>query len=380
VSFLFDIVIILLFFVSKSLFSAVEFALQPKPIRQTLLKERFKNGEVHRSERHMEHYENGAFVRNQLLYYQISYGAGLNHAVCMNTFRNLYGIFRKSWGRISRACSNYYAGPIIHGNTGCRNRFSTSSVAVAQPSVVLFLSSIAEEHGDSYATRFIREVTGMSLTDTEEGRIDLPSFFSKRHLYAQYCYSRGYKVHADAKGSYGSLSEYDLREFDDHLWLEGTKPLPVCAWVHFLCIWKSEFPHLKIRNACEDTCGECVKLKNTFYALDKRPPAQPEAVDATASTIDSINDLGPSEDGNSVTSSQFSSDGVNDVNADRFSQEEFPVEALVLEASRHAIQAQKQRFLASSRIRDAKETLASPWEDRWYVVCACVFLCRYSPI
>ncbi len=95
----------------------------------------------------------------------------------------------------------------------------------------------------------------------------------------------------------------------------------------------------------------------------------------------SKNDLGPSEDGNSGTSSQFSSNGVNDVNADRFSQEEFPVEALVLEASRHAIQAQKQRFLASSRIRDAKETLDSPWEDRWYVVCVCVFfLCCYSPI
>ena len=345
--------------------------MQPKPIRQTLLKERFKQGEARRAERNRDHYENIAYVRNHLLYYQISYGAGLNHAVCMNTFRNLYGVFRKSWGRISRACTNYYAGPLIHGNTGRRNRFSTSSVALAQPSVVLFLSSIAEEHGESYATRFIREVTGMSLRDTEEGRIDLPSFFSKRHLYAQYCYSRGYKVQADAKGSYGRTSEYELREFDEHLWPER-EPLPVCAWVHFLRIWKTEFPHLKIRNACEDTCGECVKLKNTFYALDRKPRAEPDAVDVQASTIDSINDLGPSEDGNSVTSSQFSTNGGDDDDADRFSQEEYPVESLVLEASRHAIQAQKQRILASSRITQAKETLDSPWEDRWYVFCVCV--------
>ena len=77
--------------------------------------------------------------------------------------------------------------------------------------VFLFLSNIADEYGELYATHFVREVTGMSLRDTEEGCIDLPSHFLKRHFYAQYCYHQGYKVKANAKGSYDSMSEYKLQ-------------------------------------------------------------------------------------------------------------------------------------------------------------------------
>jgi len=231
--------------------------------------------------------------------------------------------------------------------------------------VFLFLSNIADEYGELYATHFVREVTGMSLRDTEEGCIDLPSHFLKRHFYAQYCYHQGYKVKANAKGSYDSMSEYELRDFDDTLWPPGSEPLAICTWVHFLRIWKTEFPHLKIHNSCDDTYGECVKLKNTFFALDRQlQHAKAQPVESAQSTLDSINEVGPSEDDSSVASSQFSYDGVNDVDAACFAEEDYPVEALVLEASKHALQAQKQRKLASNRISEAKATLDSPWEDR----------------
>jgi hypothetical protein len=85
----------------------------------------------------------------------------------------------------------------------------------------------------------------MSLRDTEEGCIDLPSHFSKRHFYAQYCYHQGYKVTANAKGSYDSMSEYELHDFDDTLWPLSSEPLPICTWIHFLCIWKTEFHILR---------------------------------------------------------------------------------------------------------------------------------------
>jgi len=45
-------------------------------------------------------------------------------------------------------------------------------------------------------------------------------------------------------------------------------------------------------------------------------------------------------------------------------QQEFPVEAIIIEASNHAISAQNQRLLASSRIAEAKETSQLPFEER----------------
>jgi hypothetical protein len=357
-------------FLTFFIFYTVDFALQPKGIRQTLLKERYKHAEFRQRERQMDYRSNSVTVeRGQLLYFELTYGGGINHAVCMNTFRNLYGVFRKSWSRISRACSNYSAGPMIHGNTGRRNRAATAFSTIAKPSVVSFLSDLADRHGESYATRFIREVTGMSLRNTEERLVELPSHFTKRQLYAQYCFTRGYKVKADAKGSYGRLSEYNFREYDDDLWPPGSEPLPVCSWSDFLRFWKSDVPHLKIRNPCEDTCGECFKIKNSFYALDRRPQRAvppPNVASSTRSTLESINELGPSEDGCSVTSSQFSDDNNNIDSQDiqRLREHDYPVEALVLEASKHAMQAQHQRELSSNRINEAKATLHLPWEER----------------
>jgi hypothetical protein len=62
--------------------------------------------------------------------------------------------------------------------------------------------------------------------------------------------------------------------------------------------------HLKIHNSCEETCGECMKLKNTFFALDRQlQHARAQPVESACSTLDSINELGPSEDDSSVASS-----------------------------------------------------------------------------
>jgi len=159
----------------------------------------------------------------------------------MNAFRNLYGVFRASWRKTSLACGNYYAGPIVHGNTGHRNHFTTSSVALSHNSGVSFLSNIADEYGELYATHFVREVTGMSLRDTEEGCIDLPSHFSKRHFYAQYCYHQGYKVKANAKGSYDSMSEYKLQVLMIRYGPRAVSPSPFAHGSIFSAYGKQNF-------------------------------------------------------------------------------------------------------------------------------------------
>ncbi len=69
---------------------------------------------------------------------------------------------------------------------------------------------------------------------------------------------------ASAKGSYGKISDYQVRDVDGVYWLPESVPEPVCNWKDFLVIWKKEFPYLKILNSCEDTCGECFKIKNSF--------------------------------------------------------------------------------------------------------------------
>ena len=139
-----------------------------------------------------------------------------------------------------------------------------SNAKKTEGSMIAFLKDLADNYSEPYATRFIREITGMSIRKEEEGQVELPSSFTKRKLYAQYCYSRGYKVKASAKGSYGKTEGYEVRPIDDILWPEGSVSLPVCSWKDFLVIWKVNLPKLTIRNPCEDTCGDCVKIRNSL--------------------------------------------------------------------------------------------------------------------
>ena len=60
----------------------VDFALQPKGIRQTLLKERFMHAISCRRER-------SSLVGTNLCY-TVTFGGGMDYRVCVNSFRNLY--------------------------------------------------------------------------------------------------------------------------------------------------------------------------------------------------------------------------------------------------------------------------------------------------
>ncbi len=196
--------------------------------------------------------------------------------------------------------------------------------------MVEFLSEVSASYGEPYATRFVRSVTGMSLRNEEVDAIESPSHFKKRKLYAQYCCSRGYKVKASAKGSYGKISDYEVRDVDGVYWLPESVPEPVCSWKDFLVIWKKEFPHLKIRNSCEDTCGECFKIKNSFYFWEERirlhnqrATGNSNAASASSTVLSSINDLGDSDSDVSVRSSTFAIDEMDNDEIDNESDNDF---------------------------------------------------------
>ena len=90
---------------------------------------------------------------------------------------------------------------------------------------------------EPYATRFVREMVGksfhVSIRDSELNRMELSPYYSKHKIYQMYCYSLGYKIKSDSRGSYPKLiyyKNYLLPDFDN------TKP--VFYFSKFLVLWK----------------------------------------------------------------------------------------------------------------------------------------------
>jgi hypothetical protein len=225
----------------------VDFALQPKAIQQMYLKECVHVANNHKNEHRKQHRKKKVSSKSKgnPCYFRFSVFLGsIDLQICMQAFQNLFGLFQKSWKMLVDDCSTYYLGPILHGKSGRRNRY-LSSLKTVEPSVIEFLTNVSRFYGEAFATQFVQDVTGMSLRKEEEGLIELPSSFTKRKLYMEYCFERGHKVKTNAKGSYGKVSLYSPRPFDDVLWPQGSQPLPVCCWMDFLIIWKKELPFLR---------------------------------------------------------------------------------------------------------------------------------------
>ena len=132
------------------------------------------------------------------------------------------------------------------------------------------------------------------------------------------------------------------------------------------CVLLDGFPHNleerasipKIRNPCEDTCGECTKIQNRFHLLEKIG----RSVNCKSATNNNPSSSNEDEE-KSITSSCFS--GENDIDELQFlSTTEYPIEAVLMDATEHTVNAQNQRLLADSQIDEAKATAALPWENR----------------
>jgi len=189
-------------------------------------------------------------------------------------------------------------------------------------------------------------------------------------------------VKASAKGSYGKISDYQARDVDGVYWLPESVPEPVCNWKDFLVIWKKEFPYLKILYSCEDTCGECFKIKNSFYFWEEwmhlhnqQATGNSNAASASSTVLSSINDLGDSDSDVSVRSSTFAIDEMDNDEMQLYGDEEFPLEAIGFDAYRHVANARSQQELATSCISESKDSAGFAWEDRRFVLfcsCTCV--------
>ena len=152
----------------------VSFALQPKEVRQTILKERIKAAEDRKARRRIDH-DGKKELFMTLPYYRITDTTEI--AVCSTAFQNLQGIYRRQWHYLRKYSKPdiYYPGPIKHGNTSSHHRHSACPVHACQPSMKEWLTDLAETRGEAYATRFVREITSIGLQKHEEELIELPS-------------------------------------------------------------------------------------------------------------------------------------------------------------------------------------------------------------
>jgi hypothetical protein len=130
--------------------------------------------------------------------------------VCRNSFLNVLNLGHDRMNTINK--THFDPGPNIHNNAGNKNASFSNEI---RQSVHDFVKEKGDSCGECYASRLIRHITKHELCDEEKDTVDLPSNFTKRNLYEQYCYGRGRAPKADNKGRYPKLQDFPKRKKDD---------------------------------------------------------------------------------------------------------------------------------------------------------------------
>jgi len=101
----------------------------------------------------------------------------------------------------------------------------------------------------------------MGLRDAEVDVVELPTAWSKRAMYARFCYERGYVMTTNARGAYVKTERSDAQ------WNEENEKT-ICSWKKFLSFWESEYPLVRIAAPSADICTEChIFFNRSKYAV-----------------------------------------------------------------------------------------------------------------
>ena len=161
-----------------------------------------------------------------------------------------------------------------------------------------------QSEGLPFATRIIREKTGLTTRDDDPDDVTLPPHMTKRRIYTRWCWSRGWKVEMKSrqKGIYCPSKEYSSRPHDDDseipLWPSGSEAKDVCSWTKFIHFWKYKYSNIKMRKRGADTCTDCLKSANDLCV--------------TASQGRQTNDDGGSGSDEEAVSAEIVTDGSDD--------------------------------------------------------------------
>jgi hypothetical protein len=85
-------------------------------------------------------------------------------------------------------------------------------------------------YGECYATHIVRVLNKYELCDEEKDAIDLPSHYTQRSMYEQYCYENGWLPISNNKGQCPPLDEYKKRKVNELLWEANFETTEIVAW------------------------------------------------------------------------------------------------------------------------------------------------------
>ena len=173
---------------------------------------------------------------------------------CKHTACFLLNIGRRKYQTIT----NEYGDVIkkAHGNIG--NIIDKQNISVFKLECALHIKNIASEQGEQHATRFMREHHKIWVRDTEVDTVELPSYYTKRRIYRNYCWDKGWQAKTNARGDYEILKRPACPE--DTYPPEGPHHR-IVSWGLFRQVWDTECPHMRIRPSCRDTCDMCYEHK-----------------------------------------------------------------------------------------------------------------------
>lgn len=182
--------------------------------------------------------------------------------ICRNALMGLLGIGHRMW-------KTAVVDPLaVHGNAGKRSNY-TKMYEEVYHSLDDFFCNLANE-GTPFATRIIREESGLTTRDDNPDEVALPPHMSKHRCYARWCWERGWKVSKKNRALtiYDNVKDFPMREHDDDcevpLWPTGSEAKKIVTWCTFLNYWKANFPFIKVRKRGADTCTDCLVLANEF--------------------------------------------------------------------------------------------------------------------
>ena len=241
------------------------------------------------------------------------------------------------------------------------------------------------------ATRVVREECGTGLRDGEENVFELPTSWSKRGLYARFCFERGYTIGCNARGNITKT------ERSDQQWNIADKKT-ICSWHAFLKFWERNYPMIRLASPSADICTDCHIFFNRAKYVARRP-ANELSDDSSSNSLNNDartneSNLYPSPVVKTPTTTLGNDDGNNEINQlgvvvvptnDEPTNEEpqdlqaetqldmLERESILLKATLHVQQASIQRQLANKKIQEAIDSSHLPHSERSYC-----FIADYS--
>ena len=218
-----------------------------------------------------------------------------------------------------------------------------------------------KQFGAPKATRFVREETGTGLRDGEDDLVELPTSWSKRAMYARFCFERGYVITTNARGSAIKTERSDAN------WRVEDQKM-ICSWWAFLVFWDTNYPKIRLGSPSADICTDC----HIFFNRTKYAAPSDDSSDTNTTRNNQLLSYNPLQEEND-----------NDDNNDNNLEEQQPQclqienqqellerESIITKASLHVRQAAIQRQLANKKIQEAIDTADLPHSQRTYTFIA----------